>query len=148
MIKPIIVGPADADNSLDIPIPRIISDPVPVVEGRSRNAAEKQHKSPPQVAHLFAPIVAKPIITTPRRGTVAPPALPIVKFELQSTSSRPSSRYSRKRNRRGSARQKTAEELYAEEMERKEMHLPYWERKAYRAYKEIKVLQPKLETPI
>ena len=33
-------------------------------------------------------------------------------------------------------------------MERKEMHLPYWERKAYRAYKEIKVLQPKLETPI
>ena len=28
------------------------------------------------------------------------------------------------------------------------MHLPYWERKAYRAYKEIKVLQPKLETPI
>ena len=47
MIKPIIVGPADADNSLDIPIPRIISDPMPVVEGRSRNAAEKQHKSPP-----------------------------------------------------------------------------------------------------
>ena len=114
-------------------------------EGRSRNVAEKQHKSPPQVAHLFAPIVAKPIITTPRRGTVAPPTLPIVKFELQSTSSRPSSRYSRdakmhRRNRRGSARQKTAEELYAEEMERKEMHLPYWERKAYRAYKEIKVL--------
>ena len=28
------------------------------------------------------------------------------------------------------------------------MHLPYWERKAYRSYKQIKVLQPQLETPI
>mmetsp|Transcript_30978 Transcript_30978/g.41086 ORF Transcript_30978/g.41086 Transcript_30978/m.41086 type:complete len:90 (+) Transcript_30978:698-967(+) len=28
------------------------------------------------------------------------------------------------------------------------MHLPYWDRKEYRSYKQIKVLQPKLETPI
>ena len=28
------------------------------------------------------------------------------------------------------------------------MHLPYWERRAYRSYKQIKVLQPQLETPI
>ena len=28
------------------------------------------------------------------------------------------------------------------------MHLPYWERKEYKAYKQIKVLQPNLETPI
>ena len=26
------------------------------------------------------------------------------------------------------------------------MHLPYWERKTYTAYKKIKVLQPRLET--
>lgn len=31
-------------------------------------------------------------------------------------------------------------------MERKEMHLPYWERKAFRSYKQIKVLQPKINT--
>lgn len=35
---------------------------------------------------------------------------------------------------------------YEEEMERKEMHLPYWERKAFRSYKQIKVLQPKINT--
>jgi hypothetical protein len=35
-----------------------------------------------------------------------------------------------------------------EENVRKEMHLPFWERKAYCSYKQIKVLQPKLETSI
>ena len=29
-----------------------------------------------------------------------------------------------------------------------ELHLPYWERKAYRAYKQIKVVQPALDTSI
>jgi hypothetical protein len=28
------------------------------------------------------------------------------------------------------------------------MHLPYWDRKAYRSYKQIKVLQPELTTKI
>ena len=29
---------------------------------------------------------------------------------------------------------------YEEQMAEKEMHLPYWERRAYRSYKQIKVL--------
>ena len=31
---------------------------------------------------------------------------------------------------------------YEEQMAENEMHLPYWERRAYRSYKQIKVLQP------
>ena len=33
-------------------------------------------------------------------------------------------------------------------MAEKEMHLPYYERRAYCSYKQIKVLQPQLDTPI
>ena len=74
-----------------------------------------------------------------------------VKFGNQSHTnlSRPSS--SRSRQRRSSKNKqpkKTMEEVEAEELERKEMHLPYWQRKEYKSYKHIKVLQPKLETPI
>ena len=29
-----------------------------------------------------------------------------------------------------------------------EMSLPYWERKSFQSYKQIKVLQPQLETPV
>ena len=39
-------------------------------------------------------------------------------------------------------------EQYEEEQENREMHLPYWQRRSYRSYKQIKVLQPKLDTPI
>ena len=28
------------------------------------------------------------------------------------------------------------------------MSLPYWERKTFQAYKQIKVLQPQLQTPV
>ena len=44
--------------------------------------------------------------------------------------------------------QKTQAELEAEENARREMHLPYWERQEYKAYKQIKVVQPKLDTPM
>ena len=37
---------------------------------------------------------------------------------------------------------------YEIEQAKKEMHLPYWERTAYKSYKQIKVVQPQLETPI
>ena len=36
--------------------------------------------------------------------------------------------------------QKSAAQLEQEENERLEMHLPFWERKAYCTYKQIKVL--------
>ena len=42
----------------------------------------------------------------------------------------------------------TPSEHEVEENERREMHLPYWERKEYRSYKHIKVLQPQIDTPI
>ena len=37
---------------------------------------------------------------------------------------------------------------YEIEQAKKEMHLPYWQRTAYKSYKQIKVVQPQLETPI
>jgi len=43
---------------------------------------------------------------------------------------------------------KTEQDLAEDELERREMHLPYWERKEYRSYKQIKMLQPQLDTPI
>lgn len=67
-----------------------------------------------------------------------------VKFERPS--SQQSSSRSKRRNRR--EREKTQQELEDEALEKKEMHLPYWERKEYRSYKQIKVLQPRLETSI
>ena len=68
-----------------------------------------------------------------------------VKFDMQSTSNR-SNRSRRGSRRRSKRSERNANHEYEEEMQRLEMHLPYWERKSYRSYKQIKVLQPKIET--
>ena len=66
-----------------------------------------------------------------------------VHFDMHSVSNRS------KRRRKSSRRSEKNHSLeYEEEMLKKEMHLPYWERKSYRSYKQIKVLQPKIDTPI
>ena len=72
---------------------------------------------------------------------------------MHSVSSRQSSRHhghksrpSRRSNEKVAP--KNAELEYEDAQAAKEMHLPYYERRAYCSYKQIKVLQPQLDTPI
>lgn len=71
-----------------------------------------------------------------------------VKFEMRSNVSKHSKPSSKPNRKSRKSDQKSAQEKEQDEQERLEMHLPYWERKAFCSYKQIKVLQPKLDTSI
>lgn len=75
---------------------------------------------------------------------------PNVRFEMdsQNSSRRSSRRSSRAQRKSRRSEPKSALETYQEEQAKKEMHLPFWERKEYCSYKQIKVLQPNLDTSI